>query len=68
MAGHKFKIGQVVDFSPSLRAGVPASVREYKILRLLPHEGGERTYRIKATAEAFERVARESELEAGPSR
>jgi hypothetical protein len=61
MAHHKFKVGQMVDFVPS-RAGVPASVRAYKILRLLPHERGERLYRIKTIAEAFERVAMESEL------
>ncbi len=62
MANHKFKVGQMVDFNPSLRAGVQASAREYKILRLLPQEGGEHLYRIKTIAEAFERVARESEL------
>lgn len=61
MANHLFKVGQMVDFVPS-RAGVPASVRAYKILRLLPHERGERLYRIKTIAEAFDRVAKESEL------
>jgi hypothetical protein len=61
MANHIYKVGQMVDFVPS-RTGVPASVRAYKILRLLPHEGGERLYRIKTIAEAFERVAKESEL------
>jgi hypothetical protein len=38
---HKFKVGQMVDFVPSKR-GVAASVRAYKILRLVPHEAGER--------------------------
>lgn len=61
MATHKFKVGQAVDFNPS-RPGVPSATREYKITRLLPSEGGERTYRIKTTTEAFERVARETEL------
>jgi hypothetical protein len=61
MASHKFKVGQMVDFIPS-RAGVPASVRAYKVLRLLPHERGERLYRIKTIVEAFERIAKESEL------
>jgi hypothetical protein len=56
MANHKFKVGQMVDFIPS-RSGVPASVRAYKILRLLPQEGGEPLYRIKTIAEAFERIA-----------
>lgn len=57
----KFKVGQMVDFMPTNRA-VPASVRSYKVLRILPNEGGEQLYRIKTISEAFERVARESEL------
>lgn len=57
----KFKVGQMVDFMPTSRA-VPASVRSYKVLRVLPNEGGEQLYRIKTISEAFERVARESEL------
>lgn len=56
-----FKVGQMVDFVPGSRA-VPASARSYKVLRVLPSEGGEQLYRIKTIAEAFERVARESEL------
>jgi hypothetical protein len=62
MPVHRFRVGQTVDFNPSPRNGVPASAREYKILKLLPYEGGERTYRIKTIAETFERVAKESEL------
>ncbi len=57
----KFKVGQMVDFMPTNRA-VPASVRSYKVLRVLPNEGGEQLYRIKAISEVFERVAREGEL------
>jgi hypothetical protein len=38
------------------------SARSYKIIRLMPTEGREKLYRIKAVAEVFERVARESEL------
>jgi hypothetical protein len=60
-ATSKFKVGQMVDFVPSQR-GLAASARSYKIMRLLPTEGGERLYRIKTIAEAFERIARESEL------
>ncbi len=59
----KFKVGQTVDFSPSLR-GLAASARLYKVTRVLPTEGRERLYRIKTIAEVFERVARESELAA----
>jgi hypothetical protein len=61
MPNHKYKVGQAVDLTPG-RWGFPASAREYKILRLLPSEGGELMYRIKSTAETFERVAKESEL------
>jgi hypothetical protein len=65
MANHRFKVGEMVDFVPS-RTGVPASVRAYKILRLLPHERGEFLYRIKTIAEAYERIAKESELAFSP--
>jgi hypothetical protein len=61
MPNHKYKVGQAVDLTPG-RWGFPASAREYKILRLLPSEGGELLYRIKSAAETFERVAKESEL------
>jgi hypothetical protein len=61
LANVKFKVGQLVNFNPG-RATIPASIREYKILRVLPNEGGERTYRIKTIAEQFERIAKESEL------
>ena len=61
MAQAKFKVGQMVDFNPA-RATIPASTREYKVLRLLPIEGGEQKYRIKTIAEQFERIAKESEL------
>src|SRR5271168_4614976 len=57
----KFKVGQTVDFSPSLR-GLAASTGLYKVTRILPTEGRERLYRIKTIAEVFERVVRESEL------
>ncbi len=59
----KFKVGQTVDFSPSMR-GLAAAPRFYKVTRVLPTEGREQLYRIKTIAEAFERVARESELAA----
>lgn len=61
IAKAKFKVGQMVDYMPSQR-GVAASARSYKIIMLLPSEGGERLYRIKTMAEVFERIARESEL------
>jgi hypothetical protein len=57
----KFKVGQLVEFRP-VRASLPASSREYKILRLLPREGVEQQYRIKSVSEIYERIAKESEL------
>jgi hypothetical protein len=61
MSMHKYKVGQTVEFTP-LRSGVPASARDYKIVRLQPPEDGNPTYRIKSSAEAFERIAKEVEL------
>jgi hypothetical protein len=61
MARHKFKLGQLVDFSPA-RSGVPTGGRQYEILRLLPVEAGEFLYRVKARGETYERIAKESEL------
>jgi hypothetical protein len=61
LAQSKFEVGQMVDFNPG-RATIPASTREYKIVRLMPLESGERQYRIKTIAEQFERIAKESEL------
>lgn len=61
MAIHKFKVGQMVDFNPS-PVGAPCPVRQYKILRLLPHDGGEQLYRIKTITEQLDRIARESQI------
>lgn len=61
MIRHKFKVGQLVDYSPG-RLDAPASSSAYKVVRQLPAEGGDRQYRIKSTAEPYERIARESQL------
>jgi hypothetical protein len=61
MPRHKYKLGQTVDFVPAVRWGSP-DAREYKILRLLPYDGGDLLYRIKSSAETCERVAKECEL------
>lgn len=65
MRQHKFKVGELVDYNPG-RLAVQPSARQYKILRLLPAEGSDLLYRIKASGEAFERVAREYELARRP--
>lgn len=59
MAAHRFKVGQRVIFH-SPRRSVGPSI--FTVLRLLPIEGQDLTYRIKATEEGFERVAQEREL------
>jgi len=61
MAHHKFKVGQLVDFTRS-RSGIATSGRQYEITRLLPADGGELQYRVKSKSEPFERIAKESEL------
>ena len=61
MSVHKFKVGQTVEFTP-LRSGIPASSRDYKVIRLQPPEEGNPLYRIKSSNEAFERIAKETEL------
>lgn len=57
---HRFRVGQLVNYSAKL--GVPASSSGYKIMRLLPPEEGHFLYRIKSSGETFERVAREQDL------
>jgi hypothetical protein len=59
--GHKFSVGQTVHYTgPFGRSGVSGS---FRIVKLLPLEGDEFRYRIKSAGEAFERVARESQLD-----
>jgi len=59
---HKFSVGQTVLFtsSPITRPGANGT---YKVVRLLPSDGDDYQYRIKNSGEAFERVAKESQLE-----
>ena len=57
MSGHKFKIGQLVNYLGRDRApGV------YQVTQLLPPEDKEFQYRIRNINEPHERVAKESEL------
>lgn len=59
---HRFRVGQTVFYtsSPISRPGASGS---YKVVRLLPSDGDDYQYRIKHAGEAFERVAKESQLE-----
>ena len=59
---HKFQIGQTVYFT-SRPIGHMVANSTYEVVKLLPSDGADYQYRIKNANEAFERVARESQLE-----
>ena len=59
---HKFQIGQNVYFT-SRPIGHMVANSTYQVVKLLPSDGSDYQYRIKNPNEAFERVARESQLE-----
>jgi hypothetical protein len=62
LPAHKYRVGQTVLYtsSPISRPGASGT---YKVVRLLPSDGDDYQYRIKNPGEAFERVAKESQLE-----
>ncbi|MGE0750122.1 MAG: hypothetical protein AB7K64_05985 [Variibacter sp.] len=62
LKSHKYSVGEAVYYTAGMigRAAVSGS---YKIVRLLPPDGEDFQYRIKSMGEAYERVARESQLE-----
>jgi hypothetical protein len=62
VSGHRFKIGQPVNYA-SGTFGVGSGSGVYKITQLLPPEGDEFQYKIKGAAEPHERVAKERQLD-----
>jgi hypothetical protein len=59
---HKYVVGDTVYYnSPSF--GRAAATGSYTVIKLLPSEGDDYQYRIKSSGEAFERVAKESQLD-----
>ncbi len=58
---HKFPVGTRVFYTAS-NVARPAASGSYEVIRLLPTEGDDCQYRIKSSTEAFERVAKESQL------
>jgi len=60
---HKYRVGETVYFTAS-NVSRPASSGTYQVIRLLPTDGDDCQYRIKSSDEAFERVAKESQLSA----
>lgn len=59
---HKYEIGENVYFTAS-NVARPAASGVYEVIRLLPTDGDDCQYRIKSNSEAFERVAKESQLQ-----
>ena len=58
---HKYSVGATVYFTAS-NVSRPAASGTYEVIRQLPTEGDDCQYRIKSSTEAFERVAKESQL------
>ena len=64
MATHRFRIGQIVNYRPASR-GQDAPRGAYEVTGRLPQgDDGQFEYRIKHAGEAYERIAKESELSA----
>jgi len=62
LKSHKFTVGQTVRYiaGPLNRASAEGT---FKVMKLLPPDGDEHQYRIRNNHEAFERVAKESQLD-----
>lgn len=62
LKSHKYQVGEMVYYtSPTF--GRAAATGSYTVVKLLPSESDDYQYRIKSSGEAFERVAKESQLE-----
>jgi hypothetical protein len=62
LRSHKYHVGETVYYtSPTF--GRAAATGSYIVVKLLPSEGDDYQYRIKSSGEAFERVAKESQLD-----
>jgi predicted RNA-binding protein with PUA-like domain len=59
---HKYIVGETVYFTAS-NVARPAASGTYEVIKLLPTDGDDCQYRIKSSTEAFERVAKESQLD-----
>lgn len=62
LKSHKYALGQTVRYiAGPLNRGAASGT--FKVVKLMPPDGDEHQYRIKSTDEAFERVAKESQLD-----
>lgn len=59
---HKYQVGETVYFT-SPNFGRAAASGTYTVIKQLPSESDDYQYRIKSSGEAFERVAKESQLD-----
>jgi hypothetical protein len=59
---HKYQVGETVYFT-SPNVGRTAASGTYTVVKQLPSESDDYQYRIKSSGEAFERVAKESQLD-----
>jgi hypothetical protein len=62
LKSHRYTLGQTVRYIAGPFSRVNGN-GTFKIVKLLPPEGDEHQYRIKSAGEAFERVAKESQLD-----
>jgi hypothetical protein len=62
LQAHKYNVGQTVYYVSGM-IGRHSGSGSYRVVRLLPADGGDLQYRIKSISEAYERVAKESQLE-----
>jgi hypothetical protein len=61
-SGHKFEVGEIVFYTSGFDRRQRSDV--FTIVQPLPTEGGDYQYRIKGADEPFDRVVKESQLEA----
>lgn len=64
MQAHKYVVGETVYFTSGMIGRANGS-GSYQVVRLLPPEGEDFQYRIKKVDDAYERVAKESQLDTG---
>jgi hypothetical protein len=62
MTAAKFKVGQMVCLKAAVRDAVAGRAASYKILRLLPQQGRDWSYRVKTILEPDARCADQDEL------
>ena len=61
MGAPQYHVGQIVHFTaPEVKHGAPGGI--HRVERLLPPDGGEHQYRIKAVDTGRERIVRESQI------